>query len=91
MADYRCRPRQTVAAEQEAPMEVAEPMKRYIGPCVPTESTAGSSENLCLARQNQVLLEQLVELSSNQCQLLVDLLGAVNALTAALLTTRAQV
>lgn len=31
------------------------------------------------------LLEQLVELSVSQNQLLVDLLGAVNALTAALL------
>ncbi|SBW10208.1 conserved hypothetical protein [uncultured Eubacteriales bacterium] len=91
MADYRCRPRQAAAADQARPMEEAQPMKRYISPCAPNESAAGSCESLSLARQNQILLEQLVELSSNQCQLLVDLLGAVNALTAALLTTRAQV
>lgn len=91
MADCRCRPRQAAAADQTRPMEDVEPMKRYISPCAMNESTVGSCENLSLVRQNQILMEQLVELSSNQCQLLVDLLGAVNALTAALLTTRAQV
>ncbi len=91
MADYRCRPCQAVVTEPTPPMEVVEPMKRYISPWAPITCAGVSAEDYCVTRQNQALLEQLVELSSNQCQLLVDLLGAVNALTAALLTTRAQV
>lgn len=79
------------AALQSAPMEKAEPMNRYISSASLTVSPVSSCCDPCLSRQSQVLLEQLVELSVQQNQLLIDLLGAVNSLTAALLSTRAQV
>jgi len=78
------------AVTQSTPMEKPEPMNRYISSAVLT-SPLSSCCDPCLSRQNQVLLEQLVELSVQQNQLLIDLLGAVNSLTAALLTARAQV
>lgn len=99
MAEHRCRQRRPVRAEavtpavEALPMEAAdEPMNRYINAAALTScAVTRNCEDLCLAQQNRVLLEQLVELSASQNQLLVDLLGAVNALTAAILTSRAQV
>lgn len=58
------------------------PMNRYINPNTMITRTPGGG---CGRGEEQALLEQLVELSVSQNQLLVDLLGAVNALTAALL------
>ena len=64
--------RQTLSAEEE-------PMRIYSNPIMTTPTaTAGETSNADLAR----ILEQL----SCQSQLLVDLLGAVNALTAATLS-----
>ena len=72
------------SARSERTMERLEnmPMNRYINPNTMITRTPGG----CCGRvEEQALLEQLVELSVSQNQLLVDLLGAVNALTAALL------
>ena len=72
------------SARSERTMERLEnmPMNRYINPNTMITRTPGSC---CGRGEEQALLEQLVELSVSQNQLLVDLLGAVNALTAALL------
>ncbi len=97
MAERRCRQRRPVQATditqpETVPMEATEiSMNRYISPHTLTGCAPSSCDNLCQAQGNRVLLEQLVELSVTQNQLLVDLLGAVNALTAAILTARAQV
>ena len=72
------------SARSERTMERLEnmPMNRYINPNTMITRTPGGC---CGRGEEQALLEQLVELSVSQNQLLVDLLGAVNALTAALL------
>lgn len=99
MAEHRCRQRRPVRAEtpvptqNAVPMETAdEPMNRYISAAALSScAVTRSCEDTCLTQQNRVLLEQLVELSAQQNQILLDLLGAVNSLTAALLTARAQI
>ncbi len=93
MAEQRCFSRRPSnrAAAQSAPMERSEPMNRYISPTAVSSCVSGGCYTPALLQQNQVLLEQLAELSTQQNQLLIDLVGAVNALTAALLTARAQV
>ncbi len=80
----QCRGSGRSAARGERTMERLEnmPMNRYINPNALITRTPGGC---CGRGEEQALLEQLVELSVNQNQLLVDLLGAVNALTAALL------
>lgn len=91
MEDHRCRRRQTVPLPEQVCMEAGpEPMTRYISPCPPSSCAVRKCEDTCCARESRMLLEQLVELTNSQNQLLVDLLGGVNALTAALLTARAQ-
>ena len=72
------------SARSERTMERLEnmPMNRYINPNTMITRTPGGC---CGRGEEQALLEQMVELSVSQNQLLVDLLGAVNALTAALL------
>lgn len=93
MPEHRCRQRRPIPKEavEVAPMEAAaEPMTRYISAAL-SDCVPRPCEDACHGFQNRVLLEQLVELSVSQNRLLVDLLGAVNALTAALLTSRAQV
>ena len=79
----RCTNRRTSCSSesQTAPQAVAqtEPMRIYSNPIVTTPAaTEGETSNADLAR----VLEQL----SCQSQLLVDLLAAVNALTAATLS-----
>lgn len=99
MAEHRCRQRRPVLAEMPAPrqntapMEAAdEPMNRYISATTLSScAVTRSCEDACCSQQNRILLEQLVELSAQQNQILLDLLGAVNSLTAALLTARAQI
>lgn len=80
----QCRGSGRSSARSERTMERLEnmPMNRYINPNTMITRTPGGC---CGRGEEQVLLEQLVELSVSQNQLLVDLLGAVNALTAALL------
>ena len=59
------------------------PMRRYIG----TDLSSLGTDS-CLyrqARERTVLLERLLEQTSRQNQTLLELLGAANALTAALL------
>ena len=93
MADQRCRRRPAPAppAVQPIHMETREPMNRYINPHALFPHPGAACPSASCSLQNQVLLEQLVELSIRQNQLLIDVLGAVNSLTAALLTARAQV
>lgn len=97
MANCRCRsPRQeapavsAAAAENTAaraalePMEEDVPMNRYINP-----RSLSCGECSCSGRDREdsrSMMEQLVELAAERNQLLVDLLGAVNALTAAILS-----
>lgn len=96
MSERKCRQRRPVQAAartqpEPAPMEAPEiPMNRYISPRALNSCCVSSCESACLAQETRALLEQLVELSVTQNQLLIDLLGATNALTAATLTTRAQ-
>ena len=80
----QCRGSARSSTRGERTMERLEnmPMNRYINPNTMITRTPGSC---CGRGEEQALLEQLVELSVSQNQLLVDLLGAVNALTAALL------
>lgn len=59
------------------------PMNRYVSPNAVACSACAAPG--CPGGEAQAMLEQLVELTCCQNQLLVDLLGAVNALTAALL------
>ena len=93
MAEQRCRRRPAPAqpAAQPIHMETAEPMNRYINSYTLSPHPGSACPSTSCSRQNQILLEQLVELSVRQNQLLIDVLGAVNSLTAALLTARAQV
>lgn len=72
----------------EEAMEEDVPMRRYISPnAVP--GTGGCAPRAgCRGEETQAMLEQLVELNCAQNQLLCDLLGAVNALTAAMLSAR---
>lgn len=93
MAEQRCSSRRPCGrpAVECAPMERPEPMNRYISPTATSTCTSSEYCTPCVLQQNQVLLEQLAELSTQQNQLLIDLIGAVNALTAALLTARAQI
>ena len=89
-------PAAMAAAIREATLEVRSsmetmeedvPMRRYISPnAVPGTAGCGICAP-CQGEETQSLLEQLVELSCAQNQLLCDLLGAVNALTAAMLST----
>lgn len=79
------------SAAQNSPMEKPEPMNRYINSAALVSQSGSECTRPPSFEQNQVLLEQLVEHSLQHNQLLIDLLGAVNALTAAILTTRAQV
>ncbi|MEG1879201.1 MAG: hypothetical protein RR211_06170 [Pseudoflavonifractor sp.] len=94
MADYRCRKRHrevpvTALLRTVAPPMEEEPMhmNRYIPPRC---SCVGRDQGRDCA-QERVLLEQLVEQNATQSQLLMDLLGAVNALTAALLAAQVRV
>lgn len=76
----------TVSDTVPAPvMEADAPMNRYLGPGV-LRSPCPPPHRDGLCEAERALLEQMVELSSAQNQLLVDLLGAVNSLTAALLS-----
>ena len=61
------------------------PMHRYTHPIPICECGCGSGAGSCECREE---LEQLLAAVSCQNQLLVDLLAAVNSLTAALLTCR---
>lgn len=75
-----------------APMEREDmPMNRYINPIPLSQAAAACCACPCPSGVERALLEQLVELAASQNQLLVDLLGAVNALTAATLTANAKV
>ena len=99
MAEHRCRQRRPVRADTSAltqntaPMEAAdEPMNRYISAAALSScAVTCCCEDACREQQSRILLERLVELSTQQNQILLDLLGAVNSLTAALLTARAQI
>ena len=88
MAECRCRARQggqgRSAARPVSSWEDLEkmPMNRYINPNTVFVRPQGSCRD---GEAERALLEQLVEQSVRQNQSLVDLLGAVNALTAALL------
>ncbi len=73
---------QVLAARRELLAE-EEPMRRYPHPIAPPASVCPAACPDASAAQTQIL-EQL----SCQSQLLVDLLGAVNSLTAALLCQR---
>ena len=69
-------------------MEEDIPMNRYISPnAVPGTAVQGPWAG-CQGQESRAMLEQLVELTCAQNQLLCDLLGAVNALTAAMLSTK---
>lgn len=72
------------AAEAACPMEEEVPMSRYSNP-LPVCCAPGRS---CGAREQTALLEQLLEQTCRQNQILLDLLGAVNSLTAAALSLR---
>ena len=73
---------QTLAAQQTLSAE-EEPMRIYSNPIMTTPTaTAGEASNTDLAR----ILEQL----SCQSQLMVDLLAAVNSLTAATLSLNSR-
>lgn len=92
MSEHACRRVRGLRVELSTPMEPPEePMNRYINPMAHSAYPATPCQDTCLARQNHLLLEQAVEHTARQNQLLLDLLGAVNALTAALLTAKAQV
>lgn len=83
MAECRHRAQSRAAARSGQAGEPLKdiPMNRYINP-----GTVGVCGAGCRGRgEERALLEQLVELSVRQNQSLVDLLGAVNALTATLL------
>ena len=81
------------AAEElrvEPSMELEEmPMNRYASPnAVP--GTCGCGKSRCREEEIAAMLTQLVELTVCQNQLLTDLLGAVNALTAAMLSAQSR-
>lgn len=88
MAECRCRARRDGqgrdAARPGSAREALEktPMNRYINPNTVFVRPQGSCRD---SEAERALLEQLVEQSVRQNQSLVDLLGAVNALTAVLL------
>ena len=73
--------------EAPAPMEAEEPMNRYIHP-IP--SPAGRQRGRTGDPELQCSLERVLECMACQNQLLVDILGAVNSLTAALLSSRSR-
>ncbi|MEA4954891.1 MAG: hypothetical protein VB096_05190 [Pseudoflavonifractor sp.] len=73
-----------LAAQQEMELEEEEPMRRYVFPIPQPEPGAYSPESEGVSAAMTQALEQL----AYQNQLLVDLLGAVNSLTAALLCTK---
>lgn len=70
-----------------APMEAEEPMNRYIHP-IP--ASAGRQEARGAGQELQAGLERVLECMACQNQLLVDILGAINALTAAVLSTQSR-
>ena len=79
--------RMRAAAEETtgcpASMEEDVPMCRYAHPIPIPACGLG-----CQTREQTILLEQLLEQTCRQNQTLLDLLGAVNALTAAMLSLR---
>lgn len=99
MRERQCRERRRTPAGPPprqlfpAPMEREDmPMNRYINPIPLAQAGAAACRPCpCPPGAERALLEQLVELSASRNQLLVDLLGAVNALTAATLTANAKV
>ena len=73
------------AAVSSEASEQEEPMKRYSHP-IPLPDNSGGQEPGW--RSVQTALDRLLEDMVNQNQILVDLLGAVNSLTAAVLSTQ---
>ena len=67
------------------PLEEEEPMNRYIH-TIPCAAARCAAQGEC--REVQASLERVLEGMAYQNQLLADLLGAVNGLTAALLSVR---
>ena len=88
MAECRCRAQRggpgRSAARPGSTQETLKdmPMNRYINPNTVFVRPQGNCRD---GEAERALLEQLVEQSVRQNQSLVDLLGAVNALTAAVL------
>lgn len=72
-------------APASAPLEEEEPMNRYIH-TIPCAAARCAAQGEC--REVQASLERVLEGMAYQNQLLADLLGAVNGLTAALLSVR---
>lgn len=72
-----------LAASAQAPRE--EPMHRYSHPIPPSASVPLSTPAAPLSPETPAAMTQILEQLSCQSQLLVDLLGAVNSLTAAVL------
>lgn len=67
------------------------PMNRYVSPnTIPGCPGCHGIEYCCGEDEVQAMVEQLVELTVCQNQLLTDLLGAVNALTAAMLSRQTR-
>ena len=77
------RDRNREAAASSADLEQEEPMKRYSHP-IPL--SANSCEQEPGWSDVQAALDRILENMANQNQILVDLLGAVNSLTAAVLS-----
>lgn len=102
MVNHRCTAAQRRRAEEHAAalreaavklrtevcMECEDmPMNRYVSPnAVPGCSVCCGMERCCGEQETRAMVEQLVELTVCQNQILTDLLGAVNALTAAMLS-----
>ena len=76
------------SAGAEAAMEPEEPMNRYIYPLPVCDAPAACPAAPCGCGQET--LERVLEVLAGQNQLLVDLLGAVNALTAATLAAQCR-
>lgn len=77
--------RETAAVS--VPLEEEEPMNRYIH-TIPSPAARCGTQTGC--REVQASLERVLEGMAYQNQILADLLGAVNSLTAALLSIQNQ-
>ncbi len=75
-------------AGAEAAMEAEEPMNRYIYPLPVCDAPAACPAVPCGCEQET--LERILEVLSGQNQLLVDILGAINSLTAAMLAAQCR-
>lgn len=77
--------------KNRSPSPEEEPMNRYIHIIPrPVTQAAGPTASAAMDPNLQSTLERILETMKGQNQLLIDLLGAVNSLTAAVLSIQAR-